>query len=303
MNPGPGPVPPIPPPGGDPPQPPPSEFRVPAGEMVDMVESGVLVDKWVMEDDSTLVISPGISTWTIRAQRAIFGRNTRIIAIGVDGPHGQDSNAHGGAGAECQDGGHGGSGGPGRNGGNAPSLDITIGLVDANGLVIETRGGAGGNGGRGANGGRGGRASCGRICSGQEGGNGGRGGDAGSGGAAGNVTINYWYAGADAPSAIGELGLGIRVQSSGGPPGVPGVGGRAGAGGDGRTCPPFGSIRRGSGDGGSNGASGSPAAPGGDGRVVYNEVELAADGERRPGDEDGHVPGSSPMRRAFRRGG
>lgn len=264
------------------PPPRPSEFRVPAGEMVDMTESGVLVDEWVMEDGSTLVISPDISTWTIRAQRAVFGRNTRIIAIGVDGPHGQDSNAHGGDGAECQDGGHGGLGSPGRNGGNAPSLDITIGLVDGNDLVIETRGGAGGNGGRGANGGRGGRASCGQICSGQEGGNGGRGGDAGSGGAAGDVTINYWYvdvdAGADAPSPIGELGSGIRVESSGGPPGVPGVGGRAGTGGDGRRCPPFNSIRRGSGAGGSDGANGSPAAPGADGRVVYNEVERAAGG-------------------------
>ena len=252
-----------------------STFIVPSGETREITEEDrqMLVNKWIMEDSSTVIIRQGITKWTINALEASFGKNTRIIGTGTLGIDGTTSQQHGGNGGECKDGGAGGNGDPGTHGGQGVDISITMGLVEIDELFIDVRGGGGGNGGHGANGGKGGRASCGRICSGQEGGRGGRGGDAGNGGNGGKVEVQYWVAGTTPISFSNNRSVrGLRIDATGGEPGQPGIGGRGGDGGDGKRCPPFNSIRRGSGHGGENGVDGNVGQPGQQGSVTLSAI-------------------------------
>lgn len=244
-----------------------SALRVQEGQTLTLTEERMFVDEWVMEDNSTLLIDPAIRTWAINASRARFGDNTTIAALGLAGTNGRSSQAHGGNGGECTDGGHGGDGLPGTSGGAGVNIDITMGLLSVTNLIIHVAGGDGSDGGDGANGGQGGRASCGRVCSGQEGGNGGQGGNAGHGGQGGNVKISYWLAGREPLSVGGRGGAGLRVNAAGGDPGRPGQGGRGARGGAGRSCPFF--VKRGAGPWGSNGGEGDMGRPGMEGSVEY----------------------------------
>ena len=239
--------------------------------VVTKINQKILVDEWIMNDNSTVLIEKEVTNWIIHATRASFGKNTQIIGRGRRGSDGLSSRQHGSDGGECKDGSHGQAGASGSPGGDGVDISITIGLVNVDELLIDVRGGDGGNGGNGANGGKGGRASCGRVCSGQEGGNGGRGGDGGKGGAGGAVKVNYWVAG-QSPITFNRLGSGLRVDTSGGSPGKGGNGGNGGERGDGRRCPPFKSIKRSPGAPGKHGQDGKAGMPGLEGAAEFRVV-------------------------------
>ena len=249
-----------------------STFKVARGDThkVTTTDQKMLVDEWIMEDNSTVIIAQGVTNWTIHAVKASFGNNTKIIGRGRNGSRGESSQQHGRNGGECKDGGDGQNGAHGTPGGNGVNVSITMGLVKVDGLLIDVRGGDGGNGGNGSNGGKGGRASCGRVCSGQEGGTGGKGGDAGHGGSGGKVKIDYWIAGRTPITFSNSSDRGLRADTAGGKPGQPGKRGNGGQGGDGRRCPPFNSIRRGSGSPGHNGSQGTVGQPGKPGTVTFS---------------------------------
>ena len=252
------------------------ELRVQRGETRTVTDAAMVVDKWVMEDNSTLEIAPGISDWRIEANRASFGKNTKISGAGSPGDGAADSQgASGTPGTECRDGGHGGAGLPGSAGSNGVNVSMTIGLVGVEDLVIDVSGGKGGDGGTGGTGGQGGRASCGRICSGQEGGSGGPGGSAGNGGRGGNVTVSYWLAG-QTPVFVGSTsGKGLRVEAEGGEAGAPGPGGPAGSGGAGKRC---GLYKRSGGSPGSKGPDGGKGISGASGAVLFEVLPSPGDG-------------------------
>ena len=104
-------------------------------------ERAIEVDKWVMEDDSTLVLSregcgAGFSSgekcvWSVRANRAWFGSNARVVGFGDDGDVGKD-------------------------GEDGMDVDIGVGLAAIGSAVIDVHGGNGGPGrpGRKGNGGQ-----------------------------------------------------------------------------------------------------------------------------------------------------
>lgn len=245
-----------------------SLLRVKTGQTIKITPKykKILVDKWIMEDNSTIIIGEGVDSWEINASQASFGKNCRIIGRGTNGNNGNHSRKHGGNGSECVDGGHGGTGGNGQNGRVGKSIKITMGLVFVTDLIIDTSGGNGGRGGNGGNGGIGGRASCGRVCSGQEGGNGGFGGNGGNGGSSGKVIVNYWIAGSTS-IPMGE-NSGLRVISRAGQGGIGGNGGVGGRGGSGKSCPPF--IKRGGGPNGKNGSNGKRGANARDRKPTFN---------------------------------
>lgn len=244
-----------------------SSLRVSEGQTFIVTEKEMLVDEWIMEDNSTVEIGQNITTWTIHAVKAYFGNNVKIMGVGSHGKDGASSTSPGGDVGECKNGIEGGKGSPGSDGGDGVNVKITMGLISVNSLMIDVHGGNGGNGGDGADGGRGGRASCGRMCSGQEGGNGGRGGNAGHSGSGGNVTIDYWVAGKNPISLNSSGNKGLRVNADGGHPGKVGQGGREGGGGAGKRCVPF--IKRGSGSPGRRGANGDAGQEGKQGEITF----------------------------------
>jgi len=246
-----------------------SIFKLEAGQTITINQDRkkMLVDEWIMEDNSTIIIGDDVKDWEINANKASFGNNCKIIGHGKNGSNGRSSNAHGGNGGECKDGGHGGNGKNGTTGTDGKNIVITMGLINVNDLYIDVSGGNGGNGG---NGGVGGRASCGRICSGQEGGNGGKGGNAGSGGNSGNITVKYWIAGESGISMGSDQGL--RANTKNGKAGISGKGGKGGAGGHGKSCPPFNTIHRGGGPAGHNGANGVNGRNGIEGKILFSVI-------------------------------
>lgn len=252
-----------------------SILKVSEGETytVTDTEDQMLVDMWVMEDNSKIVFEEGITSWNIHAKEAHFGKNVRIIGVGSDGNNG-NAGGRGHNAGECRDGGHAANGGRGDDGETGINVTLTIGLVRVDDLVIDVRGGNGGDGGKGGKGGKGGRASCGRICSGQEGGNGGNGGDAGYGGNGGHVTVHYWVADQDAVSVglqSDASGAGLRVNNEGGQAGRPGGAGGGGRGGDGKECS-GGLYRHGGGPWGKNGQGGHAGRPGKQGEITFRAL-------------------------------
>lgn len=245
-----------------------SILKVSEGEAYTVTEDQMLVDTWVMEDNSRIVFEEGITSWNIHAKVARFGKNVRIIGVGSDGNNG-NAGARGRNAGECKDGGHATNGDRGEDGETGINVTLTVGLVSVDDLVIDVRGGNGGDGGKGGKGGKGGRASCGRICSGQEGGNGGNGGGAGLGGDGGHVTVHYWVAGQNAISVglqSDASGAGLRVNNEGGQAGRPGGAGGGGRGGDSRDCTLH---KRGGGPWGKNGRDGDAGRPGKRGEITF----------------------------------
>ena len=240
-----------------------SVFKIETGETITLTSdmSKMLVDEWIMEDKSTIIVPPSIPVWEINANKARFGKGCKIIAHGKNGTVGRNSTAHGGHNGDCNDGGQGGNGSGGTAGTNGSSIKITIGLVSVDDLVIYAYGGNGGNGGKGANGGRGGNADCSSMCGGQEGGNGGMGGSGGRAGNGGDVYVHYWIA-SQQPMQIGGNNKGLRAVTKGGQGGRAGAGGTGGVGGVGKKCIWH---KHGGGPKGNNGKSGIAGGSGKDG--------------------------------------
>ena len=211
------------------------ELRVLSGTtlIVESAFASISVSKWIMEDDSTLLISSRICEgrapcmWTINAEEASFGSNTRIIGYGEDGPPGKDG-ALVGDGDRCNPGPQGHPGDTGDSGKDGISVSISMGIKTMGSLLIDVHGGEGGRGGAGSRGGNGGRGSCSLNCKGGAGGRGGNGERGGNGGNGGDIHVSLWLAG-DEPIAIGHDAIwGI---SSGGKAGTGGAYGPGGGGG------------------------------------------------------------------------
>ena len=205
------------------------------------------VDEWVMEDNSTIVVTRDVCgselkawercTWRIYARRARFGKGTRIVGNGSDG--------------ELE----------GEAGESGIGVDVRMGLVRIGDVNIELRGGDGVDGVRGRHGKSGPRARCwnqGNSPAGRGGAgtDGRRGGDGGGGG---SVRVEYWFGG----EGVDLEGEGFVVDAAGGNGGAGGGGGLGGAGGRGMWCGFF-SYGRGprgangrNGDGGRTGAGGA----------------------------------------------
>ena len=156
------------------------------------------VDRWIMEDSSVLQLAEDVARVEIRALEATIGENVTINARGSDGVAGNSGGTLGHGPGVCNRGAQGGGGERGTPGMEGKTLDIRMGLVNANSLFIDATGGRGGNGGQGGRGQNGGRGSCRVIlpdfdgCDGGKGGTGGNGGAAGPGGNGGTVSIEYW---------------------------------------------------------------------------------------------------------------
>ena len=251
------------------------ELRVQAGDTLTIGQDrlNLRVNNWVMEDNSTIRIPSDVGgeedcAWVIKATTATFGSDVRILGVGEKG---LDGGHRGGAGADApgrgNNGGHGGEGNGGLPGGNGVNIDITMGLASIGALLIDVRGGDGGNGADGGPGGSGSRGGCSCNCDGGRGGNGGRGGAAGPGGDAGNIQVSYWIA-ASEPVVTGP-GQGFRTNVQGGRPGTPGNGGARGSGGGGSgDCGPWPHWRHGGGSDGGNGAPGAEPSTGENGTAT-----------------------------------
>lgn len=256
------------------------EFRVPLGTTVIIGPrlQNIIVKRLVLEDESTIQLSPELCSnglpcsWTIFAEEAIIGLDTRIFGKGDSGSNG-DPGERGRDGDRCK----GGSdapidGGDGGHGANGISIRATLGIAKIGSLYIESSGGNGGNGGHGANGGNGGRGSCGLNC---KGGNGGRGSDGGNGGYGGNggdIHVEFWSVG-DARVNIGPSS-GIWASSVRGNEGDAGRAGNGGAaGGASGNCGIWPYWRRGGGVGGAAGKAGTEGMSGVDGMLVFSPTD------------------------------
>ncbi len=232
-----------------------SEFRVKAGEtfIVTKKDQNMVVDKWIMEDNSTIILSEEVSKWKIKAGEASFDKNCRILGVGRNGRSGANSTAIGQNGVDCKDGQDGGAGEDGMNGSKGKSVKIKMRLLYVDGLMIDVRGGDGGDGGNGADGDDGGKAACETGCNGGKGGNGGVGGKGGQGGKGGKVEIDYRML-----KNIKWPGnnKGIVSITSGGQAGLGGSGGKGGKGGDGVKCNGYDSKNGSPGKNGGNGRDG-----------------------------------------------
>ena len=251
----------------------PEVFRVGTAETrtITSEEAFLVVDRLIMEDDSTLEI-PEELTWRVYAPEASFGKNVVIRGRGEDGAQGDNGRA-GGHGPRSSPGGSGTEGGDGANGGDGAKIVMIVGLRNIGKVTFDVRGGAGGMGGRGGNGGKGGQGECGRDTDGGPGGTGGPGGHGGSGGTGGYVDIEYW------PLVEGLDTLGLSVKVQGGKEGPLGPGGAGGQGGDGKDCN-WPQRNRRSGPGGSGGTPGRAGDPGADGEFSSSLVsERIASGQ------------------------
>jgi hypothetical protein len=246
-----------------------SELKVESGRTytVTQKDKKMLVNKWVMEDNSTIIISDDVSVWEIHAIEASFGKNCKIVGnrVGKQSRNGANSTKHGSKGGSCTPGGKGGQGDEGAPGPEGSSVKITMGLIYVNDLLIDVRGGVGGNGGKGANGGKGGDASC-SSCSGQDGGQGGKGGLSGRGGHGGNVYVGYWIAGT---SNIASINNGLRALTTRGRSGTGGTPGNPGPGGDATEC---GLFKRSGGNPGPKGVKGGYGKYAKDGEVIFEVI-------------------------------
>ena len=249
-------------------------LRVGQGEtrVVTAEDRLMFVERWVMEDDSTIELADGVQAWRIYARSASFGDNVRVVGRGKDGLHGNQGFDGRWWAPRLATGSRAGDGTDATDGEDGKRIEIIMGLVGVGSLSIGAGGGNGGHGGRGGGGGKGGAASCSSWDRGANGGTGGNGGAAGAGGRGGEVSVTFWSVG-----AVLDL-RGIAANVAGGTAGSPGNGGPGGPGADRRPCPPSGPFRGTLGTlaGGMRGRDGAPgrtSSPGQDGR--YSLVQLA----------------------------
>ncbi len=183
------------------------------------------LDRLVMEDNSRIVVAPGLRSWGLEAGRASLGNGVRIEARGAAGAEGAAGASVAGQANTCKSGQPGGAGEAGKAGINGTDLRLRLGLVSVGGLTVDSSGGKGGNGGAGGEGQAAGEV---KKCNGPTGGAGGAGGLGAAGGRGGNITLLYWAA--DRQADVRELSDRITAVSEGGEGGVGGAGGKGGKG-------------------------------------------------------------------------
>jgi hypothetical protein len=229
-------------------------FIVNAGETKRISLSRIYCEKFIMHDNSTIIIDAG--SWSLDALQTEIGNNCKIIAHTNNGATGGNG-GNGGSASKCKKGKRGGDGGTGGNGNNGKSITIKSMFVSVGNLRIEASGGNGGNGGIGGKGGKGGGEKYEhgfKKCGGGDGGNGGTGGNAGVGGNGGNISISY------SESGINPSSKTIVVNSKG-------KNGNTGAGGEGGN-------EGGDKSKGSRGGQGQPASTSGiDGKSSYTQYD------------------------------
>lgn len=218
-----------------------STFLVKTGETRTVAnnERRLLVDKFIMEDNSTIVLADDISLWEVTALDLQFGKGCKIIGDGASGSNGDHGGPGGHAGGgDCSNGGHGGNGQPGVDGKPGKNIKIKAGIRQLGHVLIDLNGGNGGEGGNGGNGGNGTQGDCSRSCNGGAGGNGGNGGRNGNGGPGGSFELSFWVIDGLAGNIdLNGNGTGIQLTNKGGIGGNSGVGGSRGSGGPGKKCP------------------------------------------------------------------
>ena len=210
-------------------------FIIPSGSKK-VVNASLNVDRFVMKDNSTLIIK-GVWDWKLEALVAEIGRNCKILNKCDNGQNGGNGNT-GGKGSRCKRGKRGGNGGHGSKGQRGRSVNLKAHFETLGNLTIDVRGGNGGNGGNGGRGGKGGgkKYEHGFVkCGGGSGGNGGTGGNSGAGGDGGHVDV-YYEADGVIPTIVTDRqqlpsSEGIKILVAGGTSGKAGVGGNGGSGG------------------------------------------------------------------------
>ena len=227
------------------------DLIVKANETRIITDKDMIVDNWIMEDNSIIIFGENVTSWTIVANRASFGDNVIIDGRGAHG----NSNAlhlHGAHGADgghdCDHGAGGTNGGAGTDGKNGIDITMTISIASVGNVIIDARGGNGGPGGNGGNGGKGTKGDCSDRCNGGRGGDGGYGGAGGNPGNGGDIVINYEFInnkGITEEEAKTMISNGIRPVSPSGAVGSGGYGGTGGAGGIRQPCNPFPSRKAG----------------------------------------------------------
>lgn len=177
-------------------------------------QQSLTLDKFVMEDNSTIEFAPDVNRWEVFAREASFGNNTTINGRGHDGANGKDGQAS----ASCKNVNASDlSATDGQAGHNGVGIDMRLGIIRFKSLQIDVGGGNGGQGGKGASA-KGGGSECKGLA-------GGNGGNAGNGGSGGHVLIAYWSASQDGYIPISNYGTGIQITIDGGKSSTPGQGG------------------------------------------------------------------------------
>jgi len=197
-------------------------------EIIKEDRKNLIVQNWIMEDNSTIIIHESVDKWIFKAENAIIGDNVSISARGKNGKTGEKGAVGRSSIEDCKNGKTGKNGATGENGFSGKDLDLEFNIQELGNIIIDASGGNGGLGGNGGKGGAGTEASCGKICSGGDGGNGGNGGPGGTGGIGGNVSIKFKY---DITAAGGFNLTGLKVISQGGRGGNGGLAGEGGNGG------------------------------------------------------------------------
>ena len=238
-------------------------IRVKAGETLtlDAGRAEWVLDELALEEGATLIVPASQGDVQIDAQKALFGKGSRILAAGAEGAAGKNGDNAPTTAEQCKDGLDGGAGSHGSAGVDGVSLSLTLRIAKLESLQIDTHGGIGGQGGNGGTGGPGGDYD---TCNAPKGGSGGQGGDGGDGGNGGHVRVFYTLL--PESGLTGGLGNRISVNASAGKGGAEGTGGQGGKGTEGR----FVNAKTLSGNkkwvaGGKDGAAGQVGKPGRDG--------------------------------------
>lgn len=178
-------------------------------------QQSLTLDRFVMEDNSTIEFAPDVTRWDVFAREASFGNNTTINGRGHDGGNGSDGKAAN-ISSDCSKASAVLNANNGEAGHNGVGIEMRLGITHFKSLQIDISGGNGGKGGKGAS------IQSSSACKGLAGGNGG---NAGDGGNAGHVLIAYWSASQDGYIPISNYGTGIQITIDGGKASASGQGG------------------------------------------------------------------------------
>jgi len=192
-----------------------AELIVQQGETyrVTAANSEMTLQRLMLHDGARIEFSPEVKQWRVTAQQAQFEGTVHIDGRGNAGVHGQGGVQGAPATGSCEPGQTGVAGGRGEGGSDGVSIELTLGIIILDRLIIDTSGGAGGAGGSGGNGSAGGPP---RRCNGAAGGNGGAGGSGGKGGHAGAINLHYWIAADTGRVTVTNYGEGVTLYAAGG---------------------------------------------------------------------------------------
>ncbi|HLP12306.1 MAG TPA: hypothetical protein VK177_10280 [Flavobacteriales bacterium] len=252
-----------------------AEFKVKEGKIkiIKLTDSHYIeVDKFIMENDSTLKFENEVKDFYVKANFVQIGKKVLIDGSGKDSNdpgkdrHGDPGRSSSGSGRDGNNGGKGGNGSKGVN------LTFEWNIFEIKQLQIKTDGGKGAKGGKGQRGGKGANADCDEK--GEPGGDGGKGGKGGNGGNAGKIILNYKCVDINGNEIPNCSNFQIVTSSRGGKEGSGGRGGSRGRGGSSHNCGLW------TMDGGRNGSSGENGDKGTKGRAQRAQIKKLVHGDR-----------------------